>query len=149
MEEPEDEDPEDGDQDCEQKGLKRLIEQIRSTGKMSGILSLAQDQFVDEAFVDNLDSVSHLLGVRNGVVNLETGELRSRRPEDLISTIVAAEYDPTVDTTWVEGVVKAIMGDDDEMVAFLQRLLGYCITGDISEDVFVCFTNSGENLFYK
>ncbi len=126
------------------KAITKLIDQVRSSGKMGSVLSLAQDMFVDEEFVEKLDSHSHLLGVRNGVVDLRSGELRARKPDDMISTIVPVWYDPGVEDPWIRDTIKSIMADDDDMVKYLQTLLGYCITGEVSEDVFIVFTNSGE-----
>ena len=98
---------------------------------------------MDEEFVAELDSCGHLLGVLNGVVDLSSGELRARTKEDLISTIVPVRYDPEGDDPWIGKTIAAIMADDEEMVEYLQRLLGYCITGEVSEDIFIVFTNSG------
>ena len=139
-----DEDKDDGEEDQHvRKLIARLIDQVRSSGKMGSVLSLAQDLFVDEEFVAKLDSCGHLLGVLNGVVDLSSGELRARTKEDLISTIVPVRYDPEGDDPWIGQTIAAIMADNQEMVEYLQRLLGYCITGEVSEDVFIVFTNSG------
>lgn len=126
------------------KTIMRLVAQVRGSGKMGSVLALAQDLFVDEEFVARLDSSSHLLGVLNGVVDLRSGDLRARTKEDMISTIVPVRYDPGADDPWIRETISGLMADDEEMVKYLQRLLGYCITGDVSEDVFIVFTNSGE-----
>ena len=39
----------------------------------------------------------------------------------------------------------SIMADDDEMVVFLQKLLRYCLTGEISEKISPVFTAGGRN----
>lgn len=126
--------------------VKSLIDQVRNIGKMNSILSLAQDGLLDEDFVARLDSASHLLGVQNGVIDLRTGELRPRTAEDMISTVLSVRYDPQTDDGWITKVISDIMANDDEMVVFLQKLLGYCITGETSEDIFIVFTNAGELL---
>ena len=116
---------------------------IRNANGLGNVLSLAAELFIDEAFEDKLDSVRHLLGVRNGVVDLRTGELRDRRPEDMIHKLAKAKYDPTIDVEWFNQVVKTIMAGSEEMTEFLQRFLGYAITGEVKEHVFGVFTNSG------
>ena len=118
---------------------------IRNANGLGNVLSLAAELFIDEAFEDKLDSVRHLLGVQNGVVDLRTGEVRDRRPEDMIHKLAKANYDPTIDVEWFNQVVKTIMAGSEEMTEFLQRFLGYAITGEVKEHVFGVFTNSGNS----
>ena len=78
------------------------------------------------------------------MVDLRTGELRDRRPEDMIHKLAKANYDPTIGVEWFNQVVKTIMAGSEEMTEFLQRFLGYAITGEVKEHVFGVFTNSGD-----
>ena len=41
--------------------------------------------------------------------------------------------------------MREIMAGDEEMVAFVQRVLGYCLTGDISEEVIFFLYGTGQN----
>eukprot|EP00798_Chlamydomonas_sp_ICE-L_P029230 gene29230-biopygen8530 len=50
----------------------------------------------------------------------------------------AGEDDP-------RGIVEKIMGGDEDMASFLQRLLGYGITGEVREEIFPVWTGSGRN----
>ena len=80
-----------------------------------------------------------LIGTPMGVVDLRTGELRPGRPEDRInrSTAVApipldefdaAEHCPT----WMRYLRDATGGDCD-LMDFLRRFAGYCLTGSVRE----------------
>eukprot|EP00798_Chlamydomonas_sp_ICE-L_P008842 gene8842-biopygen699 len=42
-------------------------------------------------------------------------------------------------------IVEKIMGGDEAMASFLQRLLGYGITGEVREEIFPIWTGSGRN----
>ncbi len=95
-----------------------------------------------KAFELKLDHHRHLLGVRNGVVDLRTGTLRARVPDDYIYKIVNVDYE-RADTSLMHDAVLASMVDDEAMVTFLQKLLGYTITGEVSEEIFIVFTGSG------
>ncbi len=110
----------------------------------SGGASMAP-MFQDDAFVERLDSVPYLLGVQNGVVDLRDGTVRERRPEDMVYVILDVEYDPNADASLMQDTVLSAMADDQEMAAFLQKLLGYGITGEVCEEVFPVFTGSGRN----
>jgi putative DNA primase/helicase len=92
-----------------------------------------------------LDADPWLLNVRNGTLNLKTGKLFDHRREDLISKVCAVDYLPDAHCpTWDAFVLKA-MGGDEEMVGYLQRIVGYALSGDISEHALFFFFGGGAN----
>lgn len=113
---------------------------------MSTILQVGSDLFRDQHFAQAVDSNPNLLGVINGVVDLRTGILRRIEPQDRVSTLATARYDPTANTERVSEIVKQIMADDNETAAYLQMVLGYCIFGGSPEEVFIIFTKKGKSL---
>jgi putative DNA primase/helicase len=122
-----------------------MIATMRNYNGITHVAMLASPMFQDDAFEETLDSVPHLLGVKNGVVDLRTGALRQREPEDCIYTIVDVEYETTADTALMERVVSQAMADHEGKTRFMQKLLGYAITGEVCEEIFVVFTGSGRN----
>jgi putative DNA primase/helicase len=46
---------------------------------------------------DNLDTNPWLLNVRNGTLDVTTGEFREHRQEDMITKIARADYDPAAE----------------------------------------------------
>ena len=131
--------------DAARKHVAQSIRYIRKRGGMSAVTNLLVLRCQDDNFDQQLDSKPYLLGVRNGVVDLRTGELRRRVPEDMILTVLDVEYDAAASTTLIEDTVSSIMADDLEMAAFMQKLLGYAVTGEVSEEIFVVFTANGRN----
>ncbi len=121
------------------------IKYVRTYNGMSRVMHVASPLFADPNFKQRLDSIPHLLGVKNGVVDLRDGKLRARIPEDMICNILDVEYDPCADTSLMDALVLSAMADDAEMARFLQKLLGYGITGDVCEEIFPVFTGSGRN----
>ncbi len=121
------------------------IKYVRTYNGMSRVMHVASPLFADPDFKQKLDSVRHLLGVKNGVVDLRDGKLRARVPEDMICNILDVEYDPCADTSVMDSLVLSAMADDAEMARFLQKMLGYGITGEVSEEVFPVWTGSGRN----
>jgi hypothetical protein len=136
----------DGEEDdvCEWEEVEKTVIDIRKGNILTAIVRAGWDLFRDQQFVQSLDSIPNLLGVMNGMVDLETGILRPIKPEDSVSTLATAAYDPTADTKEVSKIVKHIMADDEGMAAYLQMLLGYCIIGGSHEEVFIIFTKNGE-----
>ena len=99
----------------------------------------------DSGFENKLDSKPYLLGVKNGVIDLRTGYLRNREPEDMIYQIVDVIYDTNADTTLMANFISDTMAGNNQMIKFLPKFLGYSITGEILEEVFAIFTGIGRN----
>eukprot|EP00798_Chlamydomonas_sp_ICE-L_P028964 gene28964-biopygen32839 len=120
-------------------------------------MAFAGPLLMDETFEQRLDSNRHLIGIKGGsVVDLRTGQKRQRVAEDMVHNELDVAYDNNDDndnnqatTTnaaeWMHRVVEKIMGGDEAMASFLQRLLGYGITGEVREEIFPIWTGSGRN----
>lgn len=89
----------------------------------------------DQAIAVNhtaLDSDAWLLNVENGTINLRTAKLGAHDPRDLITRLVPVRFDPDATCPSWDRFLASSMGDDD-LIAYLTRLAGYCLTGDIRE----------------
>lgn len=90
------------------------------------------------------DADPWLLGTPGGAVDLRTGEIRPASPETHITKLAAcapAEGEPT---RWLRFLTEAT-GNDLEMVAFLRRWCGYCLTGSTREHAFAFVFGPGGN----
>ena len=123
--------------------LAKVINYVQSHKGVHNILSFAQALFIDKDFEQRLDSTKHLIGVQNGVVDLRTGLLRERTPDDMIYNILETSYNQDADTAWVQNMFSSCMADDDKLTKFLQKLMGYALTGETQEEIMVFFTGSG------
>ena len=95
---------------------------------------------------DEWDKNPWLLGCTNGVVDLKTGEFHSSKYEDYIKTISPTKW-TGLDTPSpiFEGFLKEIFQDDTDLIGYIQRLLGYTITGEKSEHVLPILWGQGRN----
>jgi P4 family phage/plasmid primase-like protien len=84
------------------------------------------------------------LGVQNGTLDLRTGELHAPDRGDLISIVAPVVYDPTATAPLWQQFLDRVL-PDREVQSFLQRFLGYALTGEIREHVIVFFHGSGRN----
>jgi putative DNA primase/helicase len=110
---------------------------LESWRVVSGIVRLAQALPQLQVRADEFDPDEHLLNAENGVIDLRTGELLPHDPKLMMSRLAPAAYDPeAVFPLWDETVRLALLGDE-EKIAFMQRALGYSLTGYTSEDKFV------------
>jgi len=95
---------------------------------------------------DEWDSNPWLLGVPNGVVDLRTGELRLGKPEDHVTMRAGAAYDPEAQCpVWLETLKDVFQDKPADFLPYLQRALGYSVTGDMREEVFFLLTGIGRN----
>lgn len=86
-----------------------------------------------------------LLVVRNGTVDLRSGELRESRPEDLNSQLADVEYQPEATHERWSSHVRLLCGGDDELVRYLARAVGYTLTGDVGARAFFFLEGTGSN----
>ncbi|KAK9830782.1 hypothetical protein WJX74_006990 [Apatococcus lobatus] len=117
---------------------------IQKASNIRSITESAKQLLWDEELADKLDSNPDLLGVLNGVVELQNGSVRKGTPDDFISTFLDVEYvnGPTHD---IHAFVSSLFNDDAHVVAYMQRLLGYAITGHTREQIWTIWTGSGSN----
>lgn len=99
-----------------------------------------------------LDRDPWLLNVGNGTLDLRTGELRPHRREDLITRLVPIEYDPAAQAPTWDAFLRRIMDGNESLIRFLQRAVGYTLTGDTSEHaLFLCYGTgaNGKTVFLR
>jgi putative DNA primase/helicase len=81
-----------------------------------------------------LDADPWLLNVENGTVDLRTGELREHRRDDLITKLSPVRYVPGAQSPLWDAFLARVTGEDEELQAFLQRAVGYSLTGVAHEE---------------
>jgi P4 family phage/plasmid primase-like protien len=86
-----------------------------------------------------------LLGTPGGTVDLRTGSLRPARQADHITRSAAVAPAETADcATWLAFLEQATGGDRD-LVGFLRRWFGYCLTGLTQEHALLFVYGPGGN----
>jgi putative DNA primase/helicase len=88
-----------------------------------------------------------LLNTLNGTVNCNNGKLQPHNPQDYITKNAAVEYpvDAGADCPMWEATLSDIWRDDRELIESEQRFLGYCLTGDVREQVLKIWHGLGAN----
>ena len=89
---------------------------------------------------ENWDANPMVLGVANGIVDLRRGRLRAARPEDLIALYSPVAFDPEAKCPRFEQFILEVCNGDQELVSFMQRAIGYSLTGRTDEQaLFLCY----------
>lgn len=116
-----------------------------SAGKIEAAIKLARAQPPIADPGKGWDEAPMLIGVANGVVNLTNGELRRGRQDDRITLRTEIPYDPTAECPrWLKFLDEIFEGDK-EMVEYLQRAIGYSLTGSTKEQVWFLLHGKGQN----
>ena len=94
---------------------------------------------------EDLDQNPWLLNCLNGTLDLQTGELRSHQREDLITKCLPISYDPNAQCPLWLHFLNDIMAGNENLINFLQRVIGYSLTGVIREHVLFVLYGTGRN----
>ncbi len=91
---------------------------------------------------EELDTDHWLLNCQNGVVDLRTGELFPPDKKQMLTKICRAEYHEGFTTPLWERFISEIIPDDD-LRHYIQKFIGYSITGSIREERFLILYGRG------
>ena len=124
---------------CEEKSkvVDTFRKHILTLGKKiirDNMIKDAKDKFPIKR--TDLDNNIYLLNCLNGTLNLKTFEFKKHNPNDLLSKISNVEYNPDAYSPRWEKFVDEVMQGDKEKIKYLQKSIGYSITGDTSEEKF-------------
>ncbi|APW47337.1 phage/plasmid primase, P4 family [Rhodoferax antarcticus] len=95
--------------------------------------------------VDQLDSHDMLLGVGNGVVNLRTGKLVPVQRDQLITRHSPVVFDATATCPQFLVFIDQVTGSDKPLIRYLQRVVGYALTGSTAEQCLFFLYGIGAN----
>jgi putative DNA primase/helicase len=120
------------DHDQRARALKFTLALERHTG-IANVLALAKDlpPLADAGRAFDVDP--WLLGVKNGVVDLRTGTLRPGQRDDRITMQARAAFDPDAPCPRWTQLCAEVFGGDAAVIDFVQRAVGYSLTGDSRE----------------
>lgn len=90
-----------------------------------------------------LDPDPHLLNTPSGIVDLRTGRISPSDPIRLMSRVTSVPYEPDAPCPIWEAALLRAMAGDRERVDYLQRSLGYALTGEVAEQAFFLWIGVG------
>lgn len=92
------------------------------------------------------DQDMYLLNVKNGTLDLRDGSFRPHNPDDLITKCAAVDYVPNAHCERWACFISEVMCGDVSKAAYLQKALGYSLTGDTRyECLFIVYGKTTRN----
>jgi len=76
-----------------------------------------------------------MLNVLNGVVDLRSGKLVDHDPNFMMTKLAPTEYNLEASSEVWDNFIKDVTGGDEELIKFIQKSVGYSLTGNTSENV--------------
>jgi len=110
---------------------------------LNAMISLAKPEVPVQA--SELDDDPMLLAVNNGTLNLATGQLLPYRREDLITRFLRIDYEQNSACPQWFKFLDCTLSGDQETIDYIQRIFGYCLTGDVREQVLFFIYGPGAN----
>jgi putative DNA primase/helicase len=119
------------------------VKAFESLRKLENITKLASiDRSVSQEY---LDQEQYLVAAENTWINLKTGEAVDPSPETLITKRLEAPYHKGAKCPQFLHFLDQIFEGNQELIRFVQRAIGYSLTGSIEEQCFFIMIGDGAN----
>jgi putative DNA primase/helicase len=131
--------------DARRTHLRKHALKSAAADRLQALVRVARTEGSVVALPKEFDADPWLLGVTNGVIELKTQSFREARREDFVTKRARVNFDRSAQCPrWIE-FLNAIMGGDQELIGYLQRVVGYILTGSTREEVLWLLYGTGAN----
>jgi putative DNA primase/helicase len=138
--------PDKGAEEVE-RALRQRITVLRTRSRIDDVLRLARGGDSGLGISGNeWDADPMLLGCKNGVIDLRTGVFRAGQPSDYTKTISPVTWQGlnAPCPVW-ERFLSDVFNGDQDLIGFIQRWVGYCLTGKTNEEKCLVLYGKGRN----
>jgi putative DNA primase/helicase len=126
---------------------KRYIDRVKKLQQRRNRRTMVEDaKSVFPVQHKVFDRNNYLFNCKNGTLDLRTMEFRPHDPNDFLTLMGGISYIPEARCPRWEQFVTEVMCSDKKLAAYLQRALGYALTGDTSmECMFILYGATARN----
>ncbi|MHB9066248.1 MAG: DNA primase family protein [Pirellulaceae bacterium] len=125
---------------------KAILQFVRASNQANGIRNMVSLAKCDVSIQpSSLDTNQWLLNVANGTLDLQTGELLPHDRQHFITKLCPIAYDPSAQFPVWRGFLRTILQDDKQLVSYIQRLVGYSLTGLTRDHILPFMYGVGSN----
>jgi len=112
---------------------------------LKAMISLAQSEPGIPVSPSDFDQHPDLLNCLNGTVSLRSGKIKPHDPADLLTQLIPISFDEDAPRERWKQFLNEVFKNRQELIDYLQRLIGFYITGLTTEQIFAIFHGSGAN----
>lgn len=147
--------------DCAKESAESMFDEIREAADQKEAFKLAklaaQKRAIEAAIwlersergvparLIDFDVDPMILNVRNGIVDLATGELMEHDKTKLCTLLAGTEFDASASCPRWRQFVGEITGENVPLMDYIQTLCGYLLTASVSEHCMAFFYGLGRN----
>jgi putative DNA primase/helicase len=121
----------------------RLKARLASSGTMSAVERIVRTEPRHSATVEEWDANPWLLNTPGGIIDLKRGGMGPHRRDRRMTKVTTAT--PKGESPEWANFLENVTGGDQELQLYLQRVVGYCLTGDISTHALFFLYGTGAN----
>lgn len=124
------------------------LERSQAQKQITSLIGLAKPLLAVN--ISELDSDPMLFNCKSGTIDLRTGKCRTHDPTDKITLYTDCEVDSDSEPVRWNQFISEVFADSTgsprpELESYVQRALGYSLTGDVSEQCLFMCHGSGAN----
>jgi putative DNA primase/helicase len=122
---------------------KTLARKLAAADTVSAVERLARSDPRHVRSVEDFDADPWVLNTPSGVIDLQSGEIRPHKRDDMFTKVTAVA--PDGDCPRWQQFLTEITDGDTRLMAYLQRMIGYTLSGVVREHVFAFLWGPGGN----
>jgi len=127
------------------RNMASWAQQSESLNRMKAMLELGRSELGVAIHIDAFDRNKWLLNTMSGIVDLKTGNLADHNPEEYLTMLAPTFYYEGAECPRWLTFLDRIMASDLEMIEYIQRIIGYGLTGSTREQVLFMLHGEGAN----
>jgi len=127
------------------RAIAKHAEFSESNARIEAMIARARSEDGVSITFKELDANLWLFNTQNGTVDLRTGHFREHRREDLLTQAVPYDYKPGTKCPLWEKFLFRVCGGDLGLMSYLQRVVGYSLTGSVTAQALFFLYGLGNN----
>jgi putative DNA primase/helicase len=127
-----------------QKAMMKNTERALSTNGKEAMIKEAQHIENIPCVNSDFDKDPMLINTESGIVDLTSGNIDNHKKENMQSKMVHFQIEETTPQLWLK-FLNEIFNNDQELIKFIQKSVGYTLTGSIQEQCMFILYGDGAN----
>lgn len=135
--------PDDGDEEEIKKAFHRHVKSTRNHNGKTNMIK--ESEHLLPIKTESFDNDQHLFNVQNGYINLRKGALKDHDKDKYFTKISNVEYTDKADCPLWDEFLNTIFDGDASLINYIQRAVGYSLSGSTEEQVMFVLHGNGRN----
>lgn len=125
------------------ESIRKFVLRSEADGRVKAMINQAKTQRGSVIFQTDLNL--YKINLKNGTLNLKTGLIENHDRKDFITKVINIGYEPKAKCpNWIEFINKIFL-NNQELIDYIQKSIGYSMTGDANLQCFYILHGNGSN----